>query len=114
MLGVGFHVLTIVVEKLARICNERVHIAGVHNIEACLKKQELIVDTSLPSAVVLEAIESTGRRAVLYGQGALNGVPHTSSAQLTCCVYGSLHHGRHALFSEQRMASIKNSVFAAR
>jgi hypothetical protein len=47
--------------------------AGVHNVEASLKKQELVVDTSLPSAIVLEAIEETGRRAVLYGQGALNG-----------------------------------------
>lgn len=50
-----------------------VHLAGVSNIQANLKEQELVVESALPSAVLLDAIQATGRKAVLYGQGTLKG-----------------------------------------
>jgi len=44
---------------------------GIERVDISLAKETVIVETSLPSAVVQKKIESTGRRAVLKGYGGV-------------------------------------------
>ncbi|KAG8201673.1 hypothetical protein JTE90_012739 [Oedothorax gibbosus] len=49
-------------------------ISGVSTINIDVEKQSVIVQTSLPSQVIKEAIQSTGKRAVLKGIGSASAV----------------------------------------
>lgn len=44
-------------------------ITGIHSINIDVEKQSVIVETSLPSQIIKEAIQTTGKRAVLKGLG---------------------------------------------
>ncbi|XP_011632900.1 copper chaperone for superoxide dismutase-like, partial [Pogonomyrmex barbatus] len=44
---------------------------GVQNIDISLERGTVILETNLPSSVIQERIERTGRRAVLKGYGGL-------------------------------------------
>lgn len=43
---------------------------GIHGVDINLSKEQVVVSTVLPTSRVIELLESTGRRAVLKGQGS--------------------------------------------
>jgi len=45
---------------------------GVQNVSIDLEKQQVLVETSLPSSVIQEKIESTNRKAILKGIGTIS------------------------------------------
>lgn len=53
---------------------------GVNRVEISLEKGSVVVESSLPSSVLLEKIESTGRKAVLKGYGGTLEQPKVTSA----------------------------------
>lgn len=52
--------------KVQRALSE---VTGINSINIDVEKQSVVVETSLPSQIIKEAIQSTGKRAVLKGLG---------------------------------------------
>ena len=51
-------------------------IDGVEKVDIVLENGTVVIESTLPSSVLQERIESTGRRAVLKGYGPQSGTCH--------------------------------------